>query len=83
MLDTLNFALRAIRLRRLAHGDKLVDSISAAAYGSQLGSSFLIVADVKQGVDVAKVEAAIDEELDRLLAEGPTAAEVEQARTVF
>src|SRR5688500_14417946 len=69
--------------RRLTHGDKLVDSISAAAYGSQLGSSFLIVADVKQGVDVAKVEKAIDEELDRLLAEGPSATEVEQARTVF
>ena len=54
--------------KRLTHGDKLVDSISAAAYGSQLGSNFLIVADVKQGVDVAKVEAAIDEELDKLLA---------------
>ena len=32
---------------------------------------------------MAKVEAAIDEELDRLLAEGPSATEVEQARTVF
>src|SRR5688500_4032058 len=63
---------KASRLdKRLAHGDKLVDSISAAAYGSQLGSNFLIVADVKQGVDVAKVEAAIDEELKKLLADGP------------
>ena len=33
---------------------------------SQLGSNFLIQADVKQGVDEAKVEAAIDEELKRL-----------------
>ncbi|QDH71915.1 M16 family metallopeptidase [Marilutibacter alkalisoli] len=68
--------------RRLVHVDKLVDSVSAAAYGSQLSSNFLVVANVKEGVDPAKVEAIIDEELDRLLAEGPTPGELEQARTV-
>ena len=61
--------------KRLVHQDKLVDNISAGAYGSQLGSTFMITADVKQGVDPAKVEAAIDEELKKLLAEGPTADE--------
>jgi zinc protease len=75
---------RSSRLdQRLLFTDKLVDNISASAYSSQLGSTFLIVATVKQGVDPAKVEAAIDEELKRLLAEGPTQAELDQARTVF
>ncbi|MDI9237936.1 pitrilysin family protein [Lysobacter sp. LF1] len=75
---------RSSRLdRRLLHEDKLVDNIAASAYGAQLSSNFLIQADVKQGVDPAKVEAAIDEELKKLLAEGPTKAEVDQARTVF
>lgn len=69
--------------KRLLHQDKLVDSISASAYASQLSSNFLITADVKQGVDPAKVEAVIDEELRRLLKEGPTKTELEQARTVF
>jgi predicted Zn-dependent peptidase len=69
--------------KRLLFDDKLVDSVSAAVYGSQLGSNFLIQADVKQGVDAQKVEAAIDEELKRLLAEGPTPVELDQARTVF
>src|SRR5688572_8615601 len=69
--------------KRLLFDDKLVDSVSAAVYGSQLGSNFLIQADVKQGVDTAKVEAAINDELQRLLAQGPTAAELDQARTVF
>ena len=69
--------------RRLVHQDKLVDSVSAGAYGSQLSSNFMIIATVKQGVDVAKVEAAIDEELKTLLAEGPTAEEVERNRTVL
>ena len=69
--------------RRLVHQDKLVDNISAGAYGSQLSSTFMITAAVKQGVDVAKVEAAIDEELEKLLAEGPTADEVERNRTAL
>src|SRR5688500_9592367 len=69
--------------KRLAFDEKLVDSISASASASQLDGGFSITADVKQGVDPAKVEAIIDEELQKLLAEGPTAAELEQARTVF
>ncbi|MEN1929914.1 pitrilysin family protein [Luteimonas sp. MJ250] len=68
---------------RLLHGDQLVDSISAGVYAKQLGSNFILMANVKQGVDPAKVEAVIDEEIDRLLAEGPTADEMARARTVF
>jgi zinc protease len=68
---------------RLLHRDQLVDSISAGTYAKQLGSNFMVIANVKQGVDPAKVEAVIDEEIDRLLAEGPTAEELERARTMF
>jgi zinc protease len=67
--------------RRLVHQDKLVDNVGASAFGSQLGSNFMITAAVKQGVDVAKVEAAIDEELQKLLKDGPTADELARART--
>jgi predicted Zn-dependent peptidase len=75
---------RASRLdQRLFFRDKLVDSVSASYSGGQLGSNFLISATVKKGVDPAKVEAAIDEELKNLLATGPTQAELDQARTVF
>lgn len=75
---------RSSRLdKRLVFQDKLVDNVSATAWGSELGGIFFIQADVKQGVDAAKVEAAIDEELKKLLAEGPTETEVSQARTVF
>ena len=68
---------------RLVHQDKLVDNVGVGAYAAQLGSIFFMQADVKQGVDVAKVEAVIDEELQRLLRDGPTKEEVEQARTMF
>ncbi len=69
--------------KRLLHEDKLVDSVSAGADASQLGSSFIISATVKQGVDPAKVEAIIDEELKKLIAQGPSAAELSQAKTVL
>ena len=75
---------RASRLdQRLAFGDKTVDGVSASMDASELGGQFLIMADVKQGVDPAVVEKAIDEELAKLLADGPTATELSQASTVF
>ncbi|OEY99925.1 MULTISPECIES: pitrilysin family protein [Stenotrophomonas] len=69
--------------QRLLHQDKLVDNISAGAYTSQLGSNFVIMATVKQGVDPAKVEAIIDEEVRRLVADGPTADELSRGKTAF
>ncbi|MCL6619142.1 MAG: insulinase family protein [Thermomonas hydrothermalis] len=69
--------------RRLVHQDKLVDSVSAGVYGAQLSSTFLITANVKQGVDVAQVEAAIDEELKALLKDGPRPDELARARTAL
>lgn len=75
---------KASRLdQRLLHQDKLVDNVSAGAYSSQLGSNFMIMATVKQGVDPAKVEAIIDEEVRKLINEGPTAAELARGKTAF
>src|SRR5207342_1392678 len=75
---------RASRLdKRLFFGDKTVDRISASMDASELGGTFDITADIKTGVDPATVEKAINEELQRLLTEGPTQAELDQARTVF
>ena len=69
--------------KRLVHEDQLVDSIGTANWSSQLGGSFFINAMVKKDVDEKKVEAVIDEELQKLLAEGPTAEELAQAKTMF
>ena len=75
---------RSSRLdKRLVFGEQLADSVSAFSWGSQLGGLFMLQVDIKQGVDPARVEAIVDEEIAKLLAEGPTAAEIDQARTVF
>lgn len=67
--------------KRLSFTEKLADSISAGIQAGEIGGAFIVQVDVKTGVDPAKVEAAIDEEIARLIAEGPTAAETEQARS--
>jgi predicted Zn-dependent peptidase len=69
--------------KRLVHEDKLADSVSTYNSSSQLSSNFAITAMVKQGIDPARVEAIIDEELQRLLKDGPTDAELAQAKTVY
>ncbi|HWS40889.1 MAG TPA: pitrilysin family protein, partial [Arenimonas sp.] len=68
--------------KRLVLDDKIADNVSAFSDVSELGGNFIISADVKEGVDPAKVEAAIQEELDKLLKDGPTAEEMAQTRTV-
>jgi len=69
--------------RRLVHEEKLVDSISTSYYGQQLSGRFSISAAIKQGVDPKKVEAIVDEELKKLLAEGPTQQELDQAKVAI
>ncbi|MCL7714624.1 M16 family metallopeptidase [Stenotrophomonas mori] len=69
--------------QRLLHQDQLVDNIGTMVGPSQLGSNFVIMATVKQGVDPARVEAVIDEELKKLIADGPSADELARAKTAF
>jgi zinc protease len=73
---------RSSRLdRRLLHQDKSVDNVSSSLFALELGGIFFITADVKAGGDAAAVEKAIDEELQKLIAKGPTKEELAQART--
>ncbi len=69
--------------KRLVHEEKLADSVSAGAWGGELGSTFAVIVNVSSPDQVAKVEAILDEEMKRFIADGPTASELERARTVF
>ena len=65
---------------RLVHGDKIADQASAYVWSSEISGTFFLVSTVKEGVDPGAVEKALDEELQRLLAEGPSAEELERAK---
>lgn len=69
--------------QRLVYQDKLVDDVSASIQPFALASQLQIQADVKEGVDPAKVEAAIADELKKFLAEGPTADELQRAQVTY
>lgn len=71
----------ASRLSRRLRGDvPLVDRINTWMSVQELAGTFNISMDVRAGVDPARVEQVITEELTRLLAEGPGADELELAR---
>ncbi len=64
--------------KRLVYDDKLAAEVSAYQDSSQLGSLFRIDVLVNPGIDLDKVEKAVDEEVARLTNEGPTAKELEK-----
>ncbi len=67
--------------KRLVYDDQIATSVSAYNDTREIASLFTIQADAKKDVDPAKVEAAIDEELAKLLASGPTDEEMTRAKT--
>ncbi|MGM0480522.1 MAG: M16 family metallopeptidase [Pseudomonadota bacterium] len=65
---------------RLVYEDQLASSVGGFQFGRELAGQFFITADAKAGVDLDKIEQIIDEELNRLLAEGPTAEELRRTK---
>ena len=68
---------------RLVYRDRLADTVNAGFSAFEIAGIFSITADVKAGVTQARVETAIGEELRRFIADGPTPAELERARTAI
>ncbi|HKE46735.1 MAG TPA: pitrilysin family protein [Rhodanobacteraceae bacterium] len=65
---------------RLVYKDKLVDDVSFEVQSFALASMAQLQADVKRGVEPAKVEAAIADEWARFLKEGPTDDELARVK---
>jgi zinc protease len=66
--------------RRLVYDLQIAQDVTAFQQSQSLGSVFLIVATARPGHTLEKVQAVIDEELDKLRAEAPD--EREMARTL-
>ncbi|WP_395680193.1 M16 family metallopeptidase [Dokdonella sp.] len=65
---------------RLVYKDKLVDDVSVGVQSFALASMLQLQADVRNGVDPAKVEAAIAEEWAKFLKDGPTDDELARVK---
>jgi predicted Zn-dependent peptidase len=68
---------------RLVYRERLADSASAGPSTFEIAGLFSLTAAVKSGVDPARVEAAMQDELQRFIAQGPTREEMERARTAL
>ncbi len=65
--------------KRLQYDDQTTVFVFARPEAKKLAGDFGIVAQAKPGIALPVLQRAIDEELARLAAEGPTAREMEQA----
>ena len=67
--------------KRLVYDDQIATSVSAYLDEREIGSQFVVVANARPGGELGPVEKAMDEELARFLAHGPTPRELERIRT--
>ena len=65
--------------RRLVYELQIAQDVNAFQQSQALGSSFLIMATARPGQSLDKIQAVIDEELDKLRAAPPEAREVQRA----
>jgi zinc protease len=75
---------KASRLyKRLVYDDQSATSVGAFLDTREIASLFYIDATGKAGSDASKMEKAIEEELAKLLKDGPTQDEVNRVRTQY
>ena len=67
--------------QRLVYEDQIATDASAFAMINEIAGAYVVYATAGEGQDLAVVETALDEELSRFLAEGPTRAELERVKT--
>ncbi|MBX7248846.1 MAG: insulinase family protein [Caulobacteraceae bacterium] len=65
---------------RLVYTDQTATAVSAFINDGEVGSQFWVQITARPGDDLKAVEKALDEEMARLLTQGPTAAELERVR---
>ena len=69
--------------KRLVYDDQTATDVSAFVDRREISGQFLIVATARPGGDLARVEKAVEEEVARFLAKGPTEDELQRARAGY
>ena len=68
---------------RLVYRDQIATAVSSSVDAKEISGQFNIEVTARPGEDLAKVEKAIDEELARFLAEGPSEKEIQRIKTQY
>jgi zinc protease len=69
--------------KRLVYDEQIATRVNASIWDNEIGGQFVIEADVKPGVELSKVEKAVDEELVKLLKSGPSEKELKKVKTQY
>ncbi|PYV91217.1 MAG: peptidase M16 [Acidobacteria bacterium] len=81
--DVLGLGKNSRLYERLVYKDQIATQVSAYLAARETGSQFYLEATARPGQDLAQVEKAVDEELARFLAEGPTEKELQRVKTQY
>ena len=65
--------------KRLVYDMQIAQDVAASQGSAELGSEFCIISTARSGHALSEIEMVIQEELDRIKAEGPTERELERA----
>ncbi len=69
--------------KRLVYEDQIASSVVSFQASSEIASNFITWANVKPGEDVEKVQAIMEEEIQKLINEGPTEEELKRVKAAY
>ena len=81
--DVLSSGKSSRLYKRLVYDEQLCSSVAAYMDSREIAGLFTITADAKPGADLAKIEKIIDEELNKVIKDGPTEAEMAKIKTQY
>jgi len=81
--DVLSSGKNSRFYKRLVYDEQIATDVSADASLYEIAGLFQITASAKPGVELSRVEKALDEELKRFLDAGPTGAELTRIKNQY
>ena len=68
---------------RLVYDEQIATDVEMVAYDLEIAGLTYVQASAKEGVDLAVIESAVKQEIQRFIARGPTAKELERVQTQY
>lgn len=69
--------------KRLVYEDQIASSVVSYQSSSEIASTFITWSNVKPGEDVEKIRIIMEEEIAKLMNEGPTEAELKRVKAAY
>ena len=83
LTDILSSGKTSRLFKRLVYEEQIATNVSAYVDLKEIAGQFYIDVTAKPGQDLKKIEQIIDEELNKIIAEGPSEKELERVKTQY